>query len=626
MNDKSDLTPNELFEEFDKAQNDVDVGKNALTRFSAVKDKSAFVEKTIKFLREQKEPKKDHDRVRSWGPNVLEIIGGEKAFRFLNDLLKEEKTKELKRGYRFTRFFTLRAINKLASSDSEREELRTLLEQLWQDEDEDYLIRAEAAILLVQQRKSDPMKWLKEMLGKFREDDYWAPARALRALREFPLPDLTDDIISVMRDSMYIDHKYDAIDVLGYYTNNVKVVHALGDVVITGRNRYLRLKAVKSLARLKNTEAEEGLVKALQDQDAEIREQASEALESLLSKEEAVSTIVQHALRERYVFKWDEIPGNDRDRFIEFLIENFDVGWVRTAKIEKIDDGNTINVSTGNNNLSLRLSNEKIKATLTIDDGRTDEFVVKIENGRLKIYREKKEQFLTYMTDAIRHIDPDRTLSTEILSKELGGEDRRRSEIAEKILAELGGWAAIQRLSQRRSTLKSLDDLLAKQEESVKSTFESTIRQARTNFKFAMCINIIVVLIGIVLIALAISQFVQKPDKLETWIAPGGAGTVLIKLVFDTPRKNARSDLAVLVDVNVIFLGFLRQINEIDATFKHAYLERDFGTTQMGETIKQIENTVAHTLNKLHDHILQQKSETSKGKDDSQEQSIKKVQ
>lgn len=88
---------------------------------------------------------------------------------------------------------------------------------------------------------------------------------------------------------------------------------------------------------------------------------------------------------EEYSFSWDEIPGNDNGRFIDFLRENY-IDWIIT-KIDKSDDGKIINVSSENNSLSLRLNNDKTKAILTNDDGKTDELIVKTENGRLNIYK-----------------------------------------------------------------------------------------------------------------------------------------------------------------------------------------------------------------------------------------------
>jgi hypothetical protein len=92
--------------------------------------------------------------------------------------------------------------------------------------------------------------------------------------------------------------------------------------------------------------------------------------------------------RQGYLFSWDKIPGNDDGKLLEFIIKRFSIDWVRTATIEKINDGKTIRVTNGEKFLSLNLNDEKKNVNLEIDDGRTDEFIVKIENGELNIYRQ----------------------------------------------------------------------------------------------------------------------------------------------------------------------------------------------------------------------------------------------
>lgn len=86
-----------------------------------------------------------------------------------------------------------------------------------------------------------------------------------------------------------------------------------------------------------------------------------------------------------FSFSWDDIgnQGNDDEKLEEFL--QLYIDWVKTAKIDKIDN-KTIRVSKGINYISLILNDEKTKATLKIDDGRTDELTAKTENGKLNIY------------------------------------------------------------------------------------------------------------------------------------------------------------------------------------------------------------------------------------------------
>lgn len=93
-------------------------------------------------------------------------------------------------------------------------------------------------------------------------------------------------------------------------------------------------------------------------------------------------------MNEPGLFSWDNIPGDDDSRLKEFLAKKFNIDWIKTAKIEKIDDGRTIRLTAENKYLSLKLNNEKTKVNLETNDGRTYEFIVKIENGKLNIYND----------------------------------------------------------------------------------------------------------------------------------------------------------------------------------------------------------------------------------------------
>ena len=95
-----------------------------------------------------------------------------------------------------------------------------------------------------------------------------------------------------------------------------------------------------------------------------------------------------------YLFSWENVPGNDSERLIEFLMHNFNIEWAKAAKINKNDDGKTISITNNTNSLSLTLNNEKNNVNLEIDDGRTDKFIVKTENGELNIYLKLMPPFL----------------------------------------------------------------------------------------------------------------------------------------------------------------------------------------------------------------------------------------
>jgi len=99
-----------------------------------------------------------------------------------------------------------------------------------------------------------------------------------------------------------------------------------------------------------------------------------------------------------YLFSWNEVPGNDSNELIEFLRHKFSVIWVDNVKIEKIDNGKAIMISSPENHFSLVLNNEKTKVNLKIDDVTVDELVAKTENKKLNIYEEASLEKIDYNT------------------------------------------------------------------------------------------------------------------------------------------------------------------------------------------------------------------------------------
>ncbi len=99
---------------------------------------------------------------------------------------------------------------------------------------------------------------------------------------------------------------------------------------------------------------------------------------------------IEKYIEERYLFSWDEILENDNQRLIDYLSNSYNLDWLKTATIDKINNDTTINISAEKNCISLSLDDEKSKVILTIDNVRIDEFIAKTENGKLKLYEKGK--------------------------------------------------------------------------------------------------------------------------------------------------------------------------------------------------------------------------------------------
>ncbi len=101
-----------------------------------------------------------------------------------------------------------------------------------------------------------------------------------------------------------------------------------------------------------------------------------------------IGIVLQELEENSYLFNWNEVPGSDDNRFREFLVQNFSADWVKTASTRKSSDGKTVNMSDRTNFISLTLNDEKTRANLTISNVGTIEFTVKVEDSRVKVYKD----------------------------------------------------------------------------------------------------------------------------------------------------------------------------------------------------------------------------------------------
>ena len=96
----------------------------------------------------------------------------------------------------------------------------------------------------------------------------------------------------------------------------------------------------------------------------------------------------RNIMKDEYLFNWDEIPGKESSRLLEFIAKDRSADWVKTARIEK-PDGNTIDISSGEKHILLRLNDKKDKVSAVSENVRIYEFTVERESGGLNVYRAK---------------------------------------------------------------------------------------------------------------------------------------------------------------------------------------------------------------------------------------------
>ncbi|MCX6674438.1 MAG: hypothetical protein NTY37_11750 [Methanothrix sp.] len=82
------------------------------------------------------------------------------------------------------------------------------------------------------------------------------------------------------------------------------------------------------------------------------------------------------------------ISGNDYDRLRSFLIKKLNTNWIKTAIIEKIDDGydTKIKIFDNNNYILLTFDNERSNVSFKINGKEIRDFSAKEENNKIIIY------------------------------------------------------------------------------------------------------------------------------------------------------------------------------------------------------------------------------------------------
>ena len=96
----------------------------------------------------------------------------------------------------------------------------------------------------------------------------------------------------------------------------------------------------------------------------------------------------------KYLFSWDNVPGNDSEILLRFLRDDLDISWAENAEIHKPDDGKTIRIFKDENAAEIIIDEKKEKATLKISAGRTHDLKVKNEDGKLNIYNYERNEGL----------------------------------------------------------------------------------------------------------------------------------------------------------------------------------------------------------------------------------------
>ncbi|MBI5936079.1 MAG: hypothetical protein HY867_20430 [Chloroflexi bacterium] len=222
------------------------------------------------------------------------------------------------------------------------------------------------------------------------------------------------------------------------------------------------------------------------------------------------------------------------------------------------------------------------------------------------------------LVDALRAVDPpEANIASTVLNRYLFDEDLSIKQRAQHALRLLGGERAVQTLaSQRSEVLAAYNNLLTKADEPIQKLFEETMAQARQSFLISQIMSIVVFVVGIGAIITGLwFAFTGEAGTTESIFGAGttiiGVIAVLLDLMVRDPHKRVQEATSVLLRIKVIFLGYLRQIHQIDATFKHEFIEggADFGQKDAEQTTRLINEVMNTTMTSIGQNLPIRKTE-----------------
>ena len=92
---------------------------------------------------------------------------------------------------------------------------------------------------------------------------------------------------------------------------------------------------------------------------------------------------------DEYLFSWDNVPGSENQRLINYLTNDLGISWAKNSNIIKTDDNKTIRVFTSKlHSLELTLENNNSTVRTTSDFDYSSGYLnIKEENGKLCVYK-----------------------------------------------------------------------------------------------------------------------------------------------------------------------------------------------------------------------------------------------
>lgn len=247
-----------------------------------------------------------------------------------------------------------------------------------------------------------------------------------------------------------------------------------------------------------------------------------------------------------------------------------------TSDVENLSINNLNNLLTNPNYETILKSFKILETSLGLDSALKN--VIKNFNTSYQSFI-NKEEYLILTSSALKWLNRKDGRILNKLEEVMNGYNNEEQDMARKLIVEIGGKSAMRRLGAREQLKKKYYETMDVAQEKVNTMFESTMKDAKKGFMVAMGMDVTIFVIGVILITT--SAFIAIfNNNLSSWAgigASGGTGvlSVLYSMFFSKPRKQVKDNVNHLMNLKIIFLAYLRELNQLDQSFSQKMIESD---------------------------------------------------
>ncbi|TET90100.1 MAG: hypothetical protein E3J35_07705 [Methanomassiliicoccales archaeon] len=212
------------------------------------------------------------------------------------------------------------------------------------------------------------------------------------------------------------------------------------------------------------------------------------------------------------------------------------------------------------------------------------------------------------LADALRHMKGlvmgGKKVPDELEAAMISGTSERQ-EAGRKLLMQMGGAEAYEKLRARDSIRREYFGLIQNAEENIRNQHKKFSDSAYETYKTTTTMDLVVFGVGIFFILASALIALFNEGSLEGWAGvvltaiPGTSGTIYGVFVAK-PRERIQEAQRELRRLDVVFLGFLRELHYIDQTYTRHILEAEpMSSEDVEKFSKNIQGIMDHALKSL---------------------------